>query len=112
MVSILRRLWNRHRHSSDVQAADQGGIIPGAEDGTLIWAREQAGFSLDDAPVLGLLVRIWKLLKEVIRYYEENNAEFIGLLERPIIEAATTATYLMKGNEELLLDIAVIRQVE
>jgi hypothetical protein len=39
--------------------------------------RNPTGFSLDDAPILGLLVRIWKLLKEIIRYYEENNAEII-----------------------------------
>ena len=58
--------------------------------------RNSAGFSIDDAPILGLLVRVWKLLKELIRYYEENNAEFIGLFERPLLEAAVTATYLMQ----------------
>jgi len=47
--------------------------------------RNPKGFSLDDAPILGLLVRVWKLLKEVIRYYEEQNADIIGVLERPLI---------------------------
>ena len=42
--------------------------------------RNPSGFSLDNAPLLGLLVRIWKLLKEVIRHYEEDNAEIIGIL--------------------------------
>jgi hypothetical protein len=66
--------------------------------------RNPAGFSIDDAPILGLLVRVWKLLKELIRYYEENNAEFIGLFERPLLEAAVTATYLMQGDAALMLD--------
>src|SRR5258706_15143260 len=39
--------------------------------------RNPSGYSLVDAPILGLLVRVWKLLKQVIRYYEEDNAEII-----------------------------------
>ena len=66
--------------------------------------RNPAGFSIDDAPILGLLVRVWKLLKELIRYYQENNAEFIGLFERPLLESAVTATYLMQGDAALMLD--------
>jgi len=30
--------------------------------------RNPSGFSLDDAPILGLLVRIWKLLKASLQY--------------------------------------------
>jgi hypothetical protein len=60
--------------------------------------RNPKGFSLDDAPILGLLVRVWKLLKEVIRYYEEQNAEIIGVLERPLIEAAVVASFLMSND--------------
>lgn len=66
--------------------------------------RNPSGFSIDDAPVLGLLVRVWKLLKEVIRYYERNNAEVIALLERPIIEASTIATYLLVSGPDVMLD--------
>jgi len=66
--------------------------------------RNPKGFTIDDAPILGLLVRAWKLLKEVVRYYDDSNAEFMGLLERPLIEAAVTATYLMQGSPELLVD--------
>jgi len=66
--------------------------------------RNPSGFSLDDAPVLGLLVRVWKLLKEVIKYYEQDNAEIISLLERPIIEASTIATYLMTSGPEIMID--------
>jgi len=67
-------------------------------------ARNPLGFSADDAPILGLLVRVWKLLKEVIRYYEEDNAEIIGVLERPLIECAVTATYLMIAPPEVIED--------
>lgn len=66
--------------------------------------RNPTGFSIDDAPILGLLVRVWKLVKELIRYYEEDNAEFIGVFERPLLEAAVTATYLMQGDADLMLD--------
>jgi hypothetical protein len=66
--------------------------------------RNPSGFSLKDAPILGLLVRIAKLLKEVIAYYERDNAEIISILERPIIEASTIATYLMRHGPDVLLD--------
>jgi hypothetical protein len=66
--------------------------------------RNPRGFSLNDAPILGLLVRIWKLLKEVIRYYGENNAEIIGILERPLIEAAVVAQYLTTRDQSIVED--------
>jgi len=66
--------------------------------------RNPSGFSLDDAPILGLLVRVWKLLKEVIKYYEQDNAEIIGILERPLIEAAVVATYLMMRERSVVED--------
>jgi Family of unknown function (DUF5677) len=66
--------------------------------------RNPTGFSYEDAPILGLLVRVTKLLKEVIFYYERSNAEIISILERPLIEASTVATYLMGQNSEVMLD--------
>lgn len=66
--------------------------------------RDINGFSLNDAPILGLLVRVAKLLREVARYYGEDNAEIIGILERPLIEAAVMASYLMSQNDEALED--------
>jgi hypothetical protein len=66
--------------------------------------RNPTGFSLNDAPILGLLVRIWKLLKEIIKYYEQNNAEIISILERPLIEASVVATYLMSNDESVIED--------
>lgn len=66
--------------------------------------RNPTGFSIDDAPILGLLVRIGKLLKEIIRYYEANNAEIISILERPLIEASVIAVYLLQSDQEVLED--------
>ena len=66
--------------------------------------RNPEGYALDDAPILGLLVRVWKLLKEIIAYYQQENAEIISILERPLIEAAVMATYLMKSDPAVVED--------
>lgn len=66
--------------------------------------RNPTGFSYDDAPILGLLVRAWKLLKEIIRYYEDDNAEIVGVLERPFLEAVITARFLAVSNRAVVED--------
>lgn len=66
--------------------------------------RNPTGFSLDDAPILGLLVRVWKLLKEVITYYEQDNAEIISILERPLIEASVVASFLLTSDPSVIED--------
>ena len=66
--------------------------------------RNPTGFDLEDAPILGLLTRIWKLLKEIVGYYENNNAEIISILERPLIEAAITAEYLLRSDSAVIED--------
>ena len=66
--------------------------------------RNPTGFSLEDAPILGLLVKIWKLFKLMLRFYEENNAEFISVVERPLIEASVTATYLLQHDDSVVED--------
>ncbi len=66
--------------------------------------RNPSGFSLDDAPVLGLLVRVCKLLTEIARYYEEDKAEIISILERPLIEASVIATFLMTNGPDVIED--------
>ncbi|GBO85671.1 hypothetical protein A6779_15300 [Marinobacter adhaerens] len=66
--------------------------------------RNPTGFSLEDAPILGLLTRIWKLLKEIVNYYEQDNAEIISILERPLIEAAVTAEYLLMSDSDVIED--------
>jgi hypothetical protein len=35
-----------------------------------------------------LVVRIWKILKEIVVYYEKNNADIISLLDRQVIKTA------------------------
>ena len=66
--------------------------------------RNPNGFDLQDAPILGLLVRVWKLLKEILKYYEQDNAEIISILERPLIEASVIATYLMRSDNSVIAD--------
>lgn len=43
-------------------------------------------------------------MKEIIRYYEQDNAEIISILERPLIEASVVATYLMTNDESVIED--------
>jgi Family of unknown function (DUF5677) len=66
--------------------------------------RNPTGYSIDDAPILGLLVRICKLLKECVNYYEQDNAEVIAIFERPLIEATTIASYLMLNDAAVIED--------
>lgn len=66
--------------------------------------RNPSGYSVQDAPILGLLVRISKLLKECVKYYEQDNAEIIAIIERPLIEASIIATYLMINGQAAVDD--------
>ncbi len=66
--------------------------------------RNPTGFSLQDAPILGLLVKHWKLFKLMLRFYEETNAEFISIVERPLIEASVIATYLLQHEDSVVED--------
>jgi hypothetical protein len=43
-------------------------------------------------------------LKEIIKYYEANNAEIISVLERPLIEAAVTTQYLLANDDVVIED--------
>ncbi|KQQ58165.1 hypothetical protein ASF69_11990 [Rhizobium sp. Leaf311] len=66
--------------------------------------RNPSGYSIDDAPILGLLVRVSKLLKQCVKYHEMDNAEVIAIFERPLIEATTIATYLMSNDGAVMED--------
>jgi len=59
--------------------------------------RNPNGFDLQDAPILGLLVKVWKLLKEIIKYYEQDNAEIISILERPLIVSRAERKFGCRG---------------
>ena len=66
--------------------------------------RNLSGFSIDDAPILGLLVRSWKLLKLVVWIYEKDSAEYAAIAERSLIEVAVTATYLLRSDGSTMED--------
>jgi Family of unknown function (DUF5677) len=66
--------------------------------------RNPTGFAIDEAPILGLLVRISKLVKEVVNYYEQDNAEIIGVFERPMLEASIVASYLLINGDDAIAD--------
>ena len=54
---------------------------------------------------MGLLVRIWKLLKEVVAYYKADNGQIVSHFDRQIVESAITASYLLiKEDDEAIED--------
>ena len=66
--------------------------------------RNPSGYSLSDAPILGLLVRMWKLSSLVVRYFEQDNGENIATFHRPLMEASVTALYLLRQDNAVIQD--------
>jgi len=66
--------------------------------------RNPTGFSVNDAAILGLLVRIWKLLKEVVAYYKADNGQIVSHFDRQIVESAITASYLLLRDDDELIE--------
>ena len=66
--------------------------------------RNPTGFIINDAAILGLLIRIWKILKEAVYYYRKNNADIISLLDRIIVESAVIAKYLLLKGDDAIED--------
>ncbi len=66
--------------------------------------RNPTGFLIDDAPILGLLVRTSKLLKLIVWIYKEDSAEYAAIAERSLIEVAVTATYLLRLDKSTMED--------
>ena len=66
--------------------------------------RNPTGFSIDDAPILGLLVRTWKLLKLIVWIYKEDSAEYAFIAQRSLIEVAAAATYLLRSDKSTMED--------
>ena len=66
--------------------------------------RNPTGFLIDDAPILGLLVRTSKLLKLIVWIYKEDSAEYAAIAERSLIEVAATATYLLRSDKSTMED--------
>ena len=66
--------------------------------------RNPTGYSSNDAAILGLLIRTWKLLKQALELYKTHHAEFILVVERSVVEAAVMATYLLKNDDSVVED--------
>ncbi|RYD50766.1 MAG: hypothetical protein EOP52_13160 [Sphingobacteriales bacterium] len=64
--------------------------------------RNPSGFSLIDAPILGLLVKISKLIREIVKYYDSGDANVIAYMDRHAIEAAVVARYLLFATPETI----------
>ena len=64
----------------------------------------KSGYGSNDAAILGLLVRTWKILKEAVFYYERNNDQMLSMLDRSMIESSITAIYLMKSSSGTIED--------
>ena len=66
--------------------------------------RNPSGYSLADAPVVGLLTRVAKLFRLICRFYELRNGEYLSVFSRPLIESAIIATYLLREGDEAVED--------
>ena len=66
--------------------------------------RNPSGYGLSEAPVLGLLTRVAKLLRLVCKFYEIGNADYLSVFSRPLIESAVVAIYLLREGEEAIED--------
>ena len=64
--------------------------------------RNSSGYGLSEAPVLGLLTRVAKLLRLVCRFYEIGNGDHLSVFSRPLIESAVVAIYLLRQGEEAI----------
>ena len=66
--------------------------------------RNPFGYGLSDAPVVGLLTRVAKLLRLVCRFYEIGNGDYLSVFSRPLIESAVVAIYLLREGDEAVED--------
>ena len=67
-------------------------------------SRNPLGYSLADAPIVGLLTRIAKLLQLVCKFYELGNGDHLHVFSRPLIESAIVATYLLQEGDDAVED--------
>ncbi len=66
--------------------------------------RHHSGYGLSDAPIVGLLTRIAKLLRLVCRFYGMGNGDYLSVFSRPLIESAVVAIYLLREGDEVVED--------
>lgn len=67
-------------------------------------SRAPSGYGLADAPILGLLTRVAKLLRLICKFYELGNGDHFAVFYRPLIESAIIATYLLREGDEAVED--------
>ena len=66
--------------------------------------RNTCGYGLSDAPIVGLLTRVAKLLRLACRFYQIGNGDFLSVFSRPLIESAVVAVYLLREGDEAVKD--------
>lgn len=66
--------------------------------------RDPSGYGLTEAPIVGLLTRVAKLLRLVCKFYELGNGDHLAVFSRPLIESAIVATYLLREGDEAVED--------
>ena len=104
--AYLRRLFASTREANQLalaffeDVADVLDVLTCLKNGE----RNPTGFSIDDAPILGLLVRTRKLLQLIVWIYKEDSAEYAAIAERSLIEVAVTAAYLLRSDELTMED--------
>ena len=59
------------------------------------------GYDLSGAPAIGILTRVAKLFQLVCRFYELNNADYLSVFSRPLLESAIIAAYILRGGVEV-----------
>ena len=67
-------------------------------------SRIPSGYGLADAPIVGLLTRVAKLLRLCCKFYELDNADHLAVFSRPMVESAIIATYLLREGDEAVED--------
>ena len=67
-------------------------------------SRNPSGYGLADAPIVGLLTRVAKLLQLVCKFYELGNGDHLVVFSRPLIESAIVATYLLREGDQAVED--------
>ena len=63
-----------------------------------------SGYDLADAPIVGFLTRIAKLLRLVCRFYEIGNGDYLSVFSRPLIESAVVAAFLLREGDDAVED--------
>ena len=67
-------------------------------------SRDPSGYGLADAPIVGLLTRVAKLLRLICKFYKLGNGDHLAVFSRPLIESAIVATYLLREGDEAVED--------